>query len=224
MYDPLIFVAGPSGSGKSTSLRNLDPEKTIIINTENEPLPFPDGYKFKKMVKVKNLANFRTALKKALESTEADVIIIDSFTSLVEFLYRAVVGSADKTGDGSFAAWEQYKEKILQILLQCKDTGKIIVFLGLDETILDEKRRRFKTVMVQGSLKGLIQKEFGVMLWAKVLSMDAVEHKHERYVFVTNSDGVCEAKTPMDMFDDLHIPNCLNTVIQEVKKYHKGEK
>ena len=37
-------VVGKSGSGKSTSLRNLDPQKTFIINVANKPLPFR-GYK-----------------------------------------------------------------------------------------------------------------------------------------------------------------------------------
>ena len=33
-------VVGESGSGKSTSIRNLDPEKTFIINVAKKPLPF----------------------------------------------------------------------------------------------------------------------------------------------------------------------------------------
>lgn len=37
-------VVGLSGSGKSTSLRNLDPNKTFIINVANKPLPIK-GYK-----------------------------------------------------------------------------------------------------------------------------------------------------------------------------------
>lgn len=37
-------IVGLSGSGKSTSLRNLDPQKTFIINVANKPLPIK-GYK-----------------------------------------------------------------------------------------------------------------------------------------------------------------------------------
>ena len=37
---PNIFICGPSGTGKSTSMRNLPPERTVILNTEQKALPF----------------------------------------------------------------------------------------------------------------------------------------------------------------------------------------
>ena len=36
----LVFLVGKSGMGKSTSLRNLNPEETVIINTDQKALPF----------------------------------------------------------------------------------------------------------------------------------------------------------------------------------------
>jgi len=36
----LVFVVGKSGTGKSTSLRNLNPDETVIINTDQKALPF----------------------------------------------------------------------------------------------------------------------------------------------------------------------------------------
>ena len=36
----LIFVVAKSGKGKSTSLRNLNPDETVIVNTDQKPLPF----------------------------------------------------------------------------------------------------------------------------------------------------------------------------------------
>jgi len=36
----LIGILGDSGKGKTTSLRNLDPEETVIINVSGKPLPF----------------------------------------------------------------------------------------------------------------------------------------------------------------------------------------
>ena len=36
----LVFVVGKSGMGKSTSLRNLNPDETVIINTDQKALPF----------------------------------------------------------------------------------------------------------------------------------------------------------------------------------------
>jgi ABC-type ATPase involved in cell division len=36
----LVFVIGRSGTGKSTSIRNLKPEETVIINSDQKALPF----------------------------------------------------------------------------------------------------------------------------------------------------------------------------------------
>ena len=36
----LVFLVGKSGMGKSTSLRNLNHEETVIINTDQKALPF----------------------------------------------------------------------------------------------------------------------------------------------------------------------------------------
>ena len=36
----LVFLVGKSGMGKSTSLRKLNPEETVIINTDQKALPF----------------------------------------------------------------------------------------------------------------------------------------------------------------------------------------
>lgn len=36
----LIFIVGKSGMGKSTSLRNLNPDETVIINTDQKTITF----------------------------------------------------------------------------------------------------------------------------------------------------------------------------------------
>lgn len=43
-------IVGESGSGKSTSLRNLDPNKTFIINVAGKNLPFKNYKKFYKQL------------------------------------------------------------------------------------------------------------------------------------------------------------------------------
>ena len=36
----LIYIIGEPGSGKTTSIRNLDPETTVILSPNAKPLPF----------------------------------------------------------------------------------------------------------------------------------------------------------------------------------------
>ena len=44
---PNIIVVGKSGSGKSSSLRNLNAERTAVLNTERKQLPFRGAKNFK---------------------------------------------------------------------------------------------------------------------------------------------------------------------------------
>jgi len=224
MYYPNIFICGPSGTGKSTSLRNLDPEKTCIINVEMEPLPFSHASDFTKQIDVPSLEVFRKAFEKAIDSKDIDIIVIDSFTSLAELMYETVVMAAPKQGDGILMAWAQYKDKLHQILKQGKRCKKIVVFIGHEDVIQDDKSRILKTIFVQGSLKGKVGKEFNIVLWTKVNEYDKLTEDENRYFFITNNDGVHPAKTPDGMIKDMHIPNDLNEVIKLVKSYYKSGK
>jgi dephospho-CoA kinase len=66
----LVFVVGKSGMGKSTSLRHLDSNETLIINTDKKALPFEkfsDKYNKEKgnYLKSSNTDEVMSALKKA---------------------------------------------------------------------------------------------------------------------------------------------------------------
>ena len=43
------------------------------------------------------------------------------------------------------------------------------------------------------------------------------------YKLITNNNGQCLAKTPMDMFEDLEIDNDLNEILNVIKEYNEGE-
>lgn len=220
LYKPNIFICGPTGSGKSSSLRNLEPEQTIIISTEQEPLPFDNASEFKKQVQVSNFKRFQKTFDKALKS-DAEIIVVDSFTSLAEFVYKHAV----EIGEDGFDLWGAYKQLLHDTLIKAKTVDKYVVFMGIDDVTLDIEQRVIRTVSVQGSLKGKVSKEFVIVLWTKVLPPDIkTDSDKPRYVFVTNSDGTNQAKSPMKMFKNLHIDNDLNAVIQRTKTYYKQDK
>ncbi|WP_148297034.1 ATP-binding protein [Candidatus Sodalis pierantonius] len=90
------LVLGESGSGKSTSLRNLDPEKTGIIQCINKPLPFKSsGWKVGL-----NVARTNDPVKilNILRAHNKDIIVIDDFQSVLvdEFMRRATQRGYDK--------------------------------------------------------------------------------------------------------------------------------
>jgi len=216
-YDkPNIFIVGVSGSGKSTSLRNLNPEETIILNTEREELPFKAAASFKKKIVITSLVQFESAFNKALEADNCRTIVIESFTALAELVYKHCVRNA---GGEGYAAWQTYKDTIHDILLASKVADRHVVFLGIDDFTQDEQMRGYRTISVQGGLKGKIEKEFQIVLWTRVVQ----GNDGPEYAFVTNSDGINKAKSPMDMFEDQYIPNDLQQVLETINDYYTGE-
>ena len=166
---PNIIVVGKSGSGKSSSLRNLNPETTAVLNTERKQLPFKGANKFKN-VPVPDLATYKAAFKKAVESDAIETIVIESFTSLIEMIYR----EADVRFKG-FDVWSFYNKEIDSVLNMSKNTDKNIIFLAIDGA-------------------------------------------YDR--FRTQSLGKDSAKSPMGMFENLHIGNDLAQVIEKCEEYY----
>ena len=84
---PNIIIVGPSGAGKSSSLRNLNPESVAVLNTERKQLPFRNADEFKN-VPISSIAELKNALTLAIESPKIDTIVIESFTSMIEIIFR----------------------------------------------------------------------------------------------------------------------------------------
>ena len=206
-----IIVVGKSGSGKSSSLRNLNPETTAVLNIERKQLPFKGAMKFKN-VGIPDLNTFNAAFKKAVESDEIKTIVIESFTSLVEMIYR----EADVRFKG-FDVWSFYNKEIDRILNMSKNSNKYIIFLAIDGAYDGDEGVQERFVAVDGNRwKKRVEKEFVVCLYTDNRYTNDVSE----YRFRTQSTGKDSAKSPMEMFDNLYIDNDLAQVIEKCEEYY----
>lgn len=213
MSRPNIFVFGPSGTGKSTSFRNLDPETTAIINTEQKALPFPGAIKFKNK-DIKTYTEFHATLQKAMENPAIKTVIIESFTSLIEHIYRDAIKAY--TG---YDIWSYYKTEVGKCLNAMKNTSKNIICTGIDATLAGAGGVEERFIAVEGFWKKLVEKEFVIVLYSNMYTN--AEGKSE-YRFITNKQQGFEnvsCKSPMEMFPAT-VPNDLKLVLDYVDKYY----
>ena len=209
---PNIIIVGPSGSGKSTSLASLNPKTTAVLNTERKQLPFKNAKEFMN-VPIKSVSEFHSALDKAMESDKIQTIVIESFTSLIEIIFR----EADIRYKG-FDVWSYYNKEIDKVLDKSKNSDKYIVFTAIDGVYDGDNGVEERFVAVDGNRwKKRVEKEFVICLFTDVRATD----EGVTYRFRTNTTGRDSAKSPMGMFEDLHIDNCLKEVVEHCEEYYK---
>ncbi len=214
---PNIFIVGPSGTGKSSSLRNLNPERTIIINTEQKALPFKGAGKFKLNVPIADLDSFEKTFDKAISSNKADVVVVESFTSLTEHAYREI-GKAFK----GFDFWDEYKKELMRILHKSKNTDKYVIMTGIDQVLEGAGGVEERFISVDGSLKKKVEKEFVIVLFSDMVTN---ENGDPEYRFITNRQKGYEhvsAKSPMEMLPK-QMPNDIAEVIKVIEEYYNEE-
>ena len=209
---PNIIIVGPSGSGKSTSLSSLNPKTTAVLNTERKQLPFKNAKDFMN-APIKSVSEFHSALDKAMESDKIKTIVIESFTSLIEIIFR----EADIRYKG-FDVWSYYNKEIDKILDKSKNSDKYVIFTAIDGVYDGDNGVEERYVAVDGNRwKKRVEKEFVIALFTDVHKSD----EGVKYRCRTNTTGRDSAKSPMGMFEDLHIPNNLGKVIVACEEYYK---
>jgi len=212
---PNIFICGASGTGKSTSLRNLNPETTVILNTERKQLPFKGALKFgDRNVFIDTVDKYFKTFEYAMNKEDVETIVIESFTSLTEMVYKR----ANDIYEG-FDLWGYYKDKIGEILDISKNTDKWVIFLGIDQALESSNGVEERFVAVDGSWKKKVEKEFVIVCFSR---MHTGEDGTPIYEFITNKqEGFenCSVKSPMDMLD-AKMPNDLAELINKVESYY----
>ena len=224
-----LAIVGESGSGKSTSLRNLNPEETFIISTTGKPLPFRGWRKkytpFKVDENKKVVGNYFVSsaydkIIKVLKVINTKMphikqVIIDDFQYVLSYEF---VDRATEVGYTKFSELAQHAMEILRYAEQMREDCKMI-FLTHSENVGDALNPKYviKTVGKLLAEKVTLEGLFTYIFFTKVSEGDDGKMK---YTLITNTDGVCIAKTPMGMFEQLEIDNDLNEIIKIIDEYN----
>lgn len=225
-----ILIVGDTGSGKSTSLENLDPKETSIINVVGKALPFR-GWKKKYKKKgetapgelpnlfdTDNYEQIHSVLEKLNRIETVKNIVIDDGQYLMsgEFMARAKERGYDKFTEIGLHVWE-----LLDHVRKMRPDINFYI-LAHDESVMDASGeaqvRKMKTIGKLLDDKVTLEGLFTVVLFTEVKISD----EGNKYFFRTQTDGVCRAKSPRGMFDDILIPNDLQFVSEKIREYDEG--
>lgn len=197
-----VLILGESGSGKSASLRNFEPEDVSIFNVAAKPLPF------RKKLPMKATSDY-SAIQKGIQASQKKSFVIDDSQYLLCFESFA---KAKETGYGKYTDMALHFYNLVQFVIRQTQPDVIVYFLHHTESDSNTGKVKAKTMgkMLdnQLTLEGL----FSIVLMAYT---DGKKH-----VFVTQSDGMTTAKSPMEMFPT-EIDNDLKAVDQAIRSYYE---
>ena len=212
-----ILILGESGTGKSTSLRSLNPSETFVINILDKPLPFR-GYKknYTKLASDGLTGNYYETddhasiirVIKLINEKRVDIknLIIDDFGFTLTNTYMR---RSRETGYAKFADIGRNAWDIIMSLRGQRDDLNCIMTM---HTEIDASGRyKPRTIGKMVDQYNIIEGSFTFIFHSIVME--------NQYKFITNNDGCHMAKTPMGCFEDLHIDNDMQLVINKINEY-----
>jgi len=209
-----VLVCGESGSGKSSTFRNLDPETTLFVNTENKPMPFRTFSKFKN-VNVTKYKEFSQLMRELKKDTKYKTVVIDSFTSLTE-----IVGRYTDTVFTGFEQWKQYNQLLQDALWDIKELPQQVFMTGIPEyaETLPGSTKGYIRVKGKELKYGGAEKEFAIVLWTKLIEGEDGEIVDYQLQYKPSKHN--SAKAPHEMFEG-EVPNDAKFIIEKIHEYYK---
>lgn len=219
----LVFVVGKSGMGKSTSLRNLNAEETVIVNTDQKALPFKQfSQKYseekRNYKKTSDVSVVISTLKKVNEISTVKTVIIDTWSRIMT---DAIMNPGFRAEKG-FDKWTKMASAQYDLINFINDSMRddIIVYLfAHPETHYDDAGFASERIGVQGKmLERFVPESFStIVLYAEIVKTPGQPNKH---IFRTVSSGSDTCKTPLEMFEENAIDNDLVSVNQAIREYY----
>lgn len=205
------MILGDSGTGKSTSLRNLDPDQTLLIQAVRKPLPFrsADWTPYNKATGLGSVitTDNPTLIEGAMLKVRRPVVVVDDFQYVLanEFMRRSDEKGFDKFTEIGRHAWD-----LLRAASDLADDRRVYILAHTDSD--DQGRTRMKTIGKM--LNEKITPEGMVTIVLRTSVRDGT------YVFATQNSGSDTTKSPMGMFDEQFIDNDLAAVDAAICEYY----
>ena len=197
----VVLIIGESGSGKSASLRNFKEDEVAVYNVSEKPMPFRNKLS---MCMTSDMKFIASDMKR---NTKNCYVVDDAGLAMTFFLF----GKVNETGYGKFTQVAKDFYDLVQAAIRDTSDDTIVYFTMHIERSDDGTKIKAKTAgkMIDNQLT--LESLFSIVLYCMT--------DGRRHYFVTQSDGVTTAKSPMDMFP-LEIDNDLKEVDTAIREYY----
>lgn len=206
-------ILGESGTGKTASLRNMDPARTLLIQTIAKPLPFKSaGWEQVKAGGNIIVSDNSQFIVSAMHRTSRKVIVIDDFQYQMsnEFMRRV---TDKEVGNAAFAKYNEIARFAWDIFTAAAalPTDKRVYILSHTQTD-DAGRVKIKTIGKLLDEKITLEGMVSIVLRTSVINGN--------YVFSTKNNGMDTVKSPIGLFESTNIDNDLNEVDSSICSYY----
>lgn len=197
----VVLLIGESGAGKSASLRNFDPNEVAIFNVSEKPMPFR---KKLPMCMTSDMGFITAEIKKNARNC---YVVDDAGLAMTFYLF----GKVNDKGYEKFTSVAKGFYDMVQAAIRDTSDDTITYFTMHIERSDDGSKVKAKTAgkMIDSQLT--LESLFSIVLYCVT--------DGKRHYFVTQSDGVTTAKSPMEMFP-LEIDNDLKAVDTAIREYY----
>lgn len=208
----VTMILGESGTGKSASLRNFDPEQTMLIQAVSKPLPFKSkGWsKFSKETPKGSIFITDKAgdIINLMKKTRRKVIVLDDFQYVManEFMRRSDERGFDKFTEIGKNAWD-----ILTAAAALPEDVRVYILSHVETN--DSGRTKIKTIGKMLDEKITLEGMVTIVLRTSV--------RDGQYLFSTRNNGSDTTKSPMGLFDTEQIDNDLAQVDAAIFSYYE---
>lgn len=195
-----VLIVGESGSGKSASLRNFDEKEIAIFNVSEKPMPF------RKKLPMMMTSDMKTIAKAIRQNDKNCYVVDDAGLAMTFYLF----GKVSETGYGKFTQVAKDFYDMVQAVDSCSDDTIVYFTMHCDRSE-DGNKIKAKTAgkMIDSQLT--LESLFSIVLYCVT--------DGKRHYFITQSDGVTTAKSPMEMFP-LEMDNDLKAVDTAIREYY----
>ena len=224
-----VGIFNQSGGGKSTSIvinpdgtynpsdyKGMNPETTVIFNSDKKRLPFKaEGWiEGTNVFAISDTDNIKIILKKINDGTRVKSIIIDTINGIL--VDKEMLESKKLT----FDKWQDLAKDIYELISICNGMRDdlVIYFTGHVTLFTDVDGNESKCLITNGRKleKIKLESKLPIVLFGTV---DRGSNGNNKYYFETQTNR-STAKTPLGMFSDFKIPNSLAFVDSTIREYY----